>query len=91
MKQTGAGLLPLLILIVPAVSEPLIDDVPPFPSTELLVARPGVEPVKLMWLGISSEALPLRISRVAVICEAVIGPLNDEAPDTVTSRMVVEP
>ena len=92
-KQPGVdGLLPVLMLMVPVVSDPLIDTVPPAPSNE-----PGPEerlgdgPVKARWLGICSTALPLNISLVTVICEAVMAPLNDDVPDTLRSRSVVVP
>ena len=91
-KQPAAGLAPVLILIVPVVSDPLIDVVPPLPRTALLIlARLGAGPVKAMWLGICSLALPLRIRLVTVICDAVTAPLNEEVPATFRSRNVVLP
>lgn len=72
------GALPVLIVIVPVVSDPLTDIDPPEPSSALeVIDRFGDEPVKLMWFGISSTALPLMISLLTVICDAVTVPLKD--------------
>ena len=46
--QPDCDELPVLIFTVPAVSEPLIDAVPPLPSGPLLTVRLGDGPVKLM-------------------------------------------
>src|SRR4051812_26182748 len=81
-KQPATVLVPVLMVTEPAVSDPLSDVEPPFPNTALLATRLGDEPVKLMWLGTSSVALPLKIKWVTVICDAVTAPLNDETPAT---------
>ena len=48
-KQPAVGPPPVLIFMVPVVSEPLIDAVPPLPSTALLIdERFGDGPVKLI-------------------------------------------
>lgn len=90
-KQPAVGLLPVLILIVPDVSEPLIDTVPPLPRTLAVIERLGDGPVKLMWFGTESTALPLKIKRVTESCETVTGPLKVAEPETDKSRMVVLP
>lgn len=89
--QPAVGLLPVLMLTVPEVSDPLIEADPPLPSALALMSRLGDGPVKLMWFGITRVALPLKIKRVAVISEAVMAPLKVEAPETLRSRMVVDP
>ena len=90
-KQPACGLLPVLMFIVPVVSEPLTEAEPPLPSTDEVIDRLGDGPVKLMWFGISSEALPLKISRLAVICDAFMAPLKFELPATVRFRKLVSP
>lgn len=90
-KHPATVLLPVLMLMFPEVSDPLIEAVPPFPSTAPLTVRVGDGPVKLIWFGTCSIALPLRIKRVTVICEAVIAPLNDDVPATLRSAKVVLP
>src|SRR5690606_14452345 len=90
-KQPALGLLPVLILTVPDVSETLTEADPPTPSMPALMLRLGAGPVKLRWLGTCKLALPFITRRETVICEAVIAPLNDEAPDTLRLRMLVSP
>ena len=89
--QPARGPLPVLMLTVPEVSKPFTEADPPPPKAPAIMLRPGVGPLKRMWFGISSEALPLRTSRDTVICEAVMAPLKVELPETDRSRKVVEP
>lgn len=90
-KHPAVVPLPVLMLIVPDVSDPLTEAEPPRPSTALLIVRLGDGPVKPMWFGTCRVALPLRMRLVTVICEAVSAPPNDAAPATFKSRKVVLP